>query len=128
MEEFEDARSVAFSLKIPYYVFNFKDDFDEKVIKRFVNAYENGLTPNPCIDCNRYIKFEKLYWRAKQLDFDYIVTGHYVRIEKDETSNRYLLKKAVDENKDQSYVLYSMTQEQLAHTLFPLGNLTKPMV
>lgn len=128
LEDVEDARSVAFRLKMPYYVFNFKDDFDEKVIKGFIDAYENGLTPNPCIDCNRYIKFERLFWRAKELEFDYIATGHYVRIEKDETSNRYLLKKAVDETKDQSYVLYSMTQEQLAHTLFPLGGLKKSEV
>lgn len=128
LDDVEDARSVAFKLKIPYYVFNFKDDFKEKVIKRFIDSYENGLTPNPCIDCNRYIKFEKLYWRAKELNFDYIATGHYVRIEKDEVTNRYLLKKAVDENKDQSYVLYSMTQDQLAHTLFPLGDLKKSEV
>lgn len=93
LEDVEDARSVAFRLKMPYYVFNFKDDFEEKVIRRFVEAYENGLTPNPCIDCNRYVKFERLYLRAKELDFDYIATGHYVRIEKDEATNRYLLKK-----------------------------------
>lgn len=128
LEDVEDARSVAFKLNMPYYVFNFKDDFDEKVIKRFINAYENGLTPNPCIDCNRYIKFEKLYLRSKQIEFDYIATGHYVRIEKDNSTNRYLLKKGVDETKDQSYVLYSMTQDQLAHTLFPLGGMTKSEV
>lgn len=128
LEDVEDARSVAFRLKMPYYVFNFKDDFEEKVIRRFVEAYENGLTPNPCIDCNRYVKFERLYLRAKELDFDYIATGHYVRIEKDEAAGRYLLKKGVDETKDQSYVLYMMTQDQLAHTLFPLGGLKKSEV
>lgn len=128
LEDVEDARSVAHSLEIPYYVFNFTDRFREDVIDRFVSAYETGATPNPCIDCNRYLKFEKLFLRAKELNYDYVVTGHYARIEFDEASGRYLLKKAVDETKDQSYVLYSMTQEQLAHTLFPLGGLCKTEV
>lgn len=128
LEDVEDARSVAYSLGIPYYVFNFTERFREDVIDRFVNAYETGSTPNPCIDCNRYLKFEKLFLRAKELNYDYVVTGHYARIELDENSGRYLLKKAVDETKDQSYVLYAMTQEQLAHTLFPLGGLKKTEV
>jgi len=123
VEDIEDARSVAYKLGMSYYVFNFTEDFREKVIKKFVQCYVSGLTPNPCIDCNRYIKFEKLYERARLLGCDYVVTGHYARIEKD--GNRYLLKKAMDESKDQSYVLYDMTQEQLAHTLFPLGMLRK---
>lgn len=123
LDDVEDARSVAYKLGMPYYVFNFKTDFREKVIRKFVTSYENGITPNPCIDCNRYMKFEKLYERAKILDCDYVVTGHYARIEK--SNGKYLLKKALDETKDQSYVLYSMTQEQLAHSLFPLGNLKK---
>ena len=124
-EDVEDARSVAYSLNIPYYVFNFSDNFKENVIERFVHAYENGITPNPCIDCNRYLKFEKLFQRAREIDFDYVVTGHYARIEFDKEKNRYLLKKAVDKSKDQSYVLYCMTQEQLEHTIFPLGGMTK---
>ena len=128
LEDVEDARNVAHSLGIPYYVFNFTDRFREDVIERFVNAYETGATPNPCIDCNRYLKFEKLFLRAQELNYDYVVTGHYARIEFDETSGRYILKKAVDETKDQSYVLYSMTQEQLTHTLFPLGHLRKTEV
>lgn len=128
LEDVEDARNVANSLGIPYYVFNFTDRFREDVIDRFVNAYETGATPNPCIDCNRYLKFEKLFLRAKELNYDYIVTGHYARIEFNEATGRYLLKKALDETKDQSYVLYSMTQEQLAHTLFPLGHLKKTEV
>lgn len=123
LDDVEDARSVAYKLGMPYYVFNFKTDFREKVIRKFVTSYENGITPNPCIDCNRYMKFEKLYERARILDCDYVVTGHYARIEK--SNGKYLLKKALDETKDQSYVLYSMTQEQLAHSLFPLGNLKK---
>ena len=127
-EDVEDARSVAYSLDIPYYVFNFSDSFKEKVIDKFVYAYENGMTPNPCIDCNRYLKFERLFMRAKELDFDYVVTGHYALIEFDKENNRYLLKKAADKTKDQSYVLYCMTQEQLKHTLYPLGEMEKTEV
>lgn len=123
LDDVEDARSVAYRLSIPYYVFNFTVDFKKEVIDRFVAAYERGETPNPCIDCNRYIKFEKLHQRAQQLGFDYIVTGHYARIVQE--NGRYLLKKGLDASKDQSYVLYSMTQEQLASTLFPLGEFKK---
>ena len=123
LDDIEDARSVAFSLGMRYYVFNFKDDFREKVIKKFASAYLAGQTPNPCIDCNRYMKFDKLYERARLLGCDKIATGHYARIEFD--GEKYLLKKARDESKDQSYVLYMLTQEQLAHTLFPLGELIK---
>ncbi len=126
LEDVEDARSVAYRLGMPYYVFNFSDRFKEDVIDKFVESYENGRTPNPCIDCNRYLKFDKLFSRAKELGYDYVVTGHYARIAFDEKTGRYLLKKAVDLNKDQSYVLYSMTQEQLAHVMFPLGEMSKP--
>ena len=126
IDDVEDARQVAANLKMPYYVFNFKDGFKEHVIDSFVKAYESGKTPNPCILCNRYMKFEKLYQRARELGCYYVVTGHYARIEYD--GNRYLLKKAIDKSKDQSYVLYSMTQEQLKHTLFPLGELEKTKV
>ena len=178
LDDVEDARSVARQLGIPYFVFNFTEDFGTQIMDRFVCAYENGFTPNPCIDCNRYMKFEKLMKRAKELDYDYVVTGHYARIEEqvmdkfvhcyecgitpnpcidcnrylkfeylykraqelgmdyvvtghyaqiaqDEKTGRYLLKKAVDPGKDQSYVLYSLTQEQLAHTQFPLGGMPK---
>ena len=126
LEDVEDARSVAFGLGIPYYVFNFSDGFKEKVIDKFVASYEQGKTPNPCIDCNHYLKFEKLLMRAHELSCDYLVTGHYAQIEYD--GEKYLLKKAADETKDQSYVLYLLTQEQLAHTLFPLGGMTKKQV
>lgn len=128
LEDVEDARSVAYALGMPYYVFNFTDRFREDVIDRFVSAYETGATPNPCIDCNRYLKFEKMFQRARELHYDYIATGHYAQIAYDEVSGRYLLKKAADSTKDQSYVLYSMTQEQLAHTLFPLGEMCKTEV
>ncbi len=126
LDDVEDARSVAFRLGIPYYVFNFTEDFEEKVIAKFVRSYEQGQTPNPCIDCNRYLKFERLYHRARELGCDYIATGHYARIRED--GSRYSLLKALDGSKDQSYMLYTMTQEQLAHTLFPLGGLTKAEV
>lgn len=125
LDDIDDARSVCYKLGIPYYVYNFKDSFRENVISRFISAYENGTTPNPCIDCNRYIKFEKLMQRADELEFDYVVTGHYAVIEYDEKSKRFLLKKSADLSKDQSYVLYSLTQKQLSKTLFPLGNMKK---
>ena len=123
LDDVEDARGVAFRLGMPYYVFNLSDDFEEKVINRFITSYASGKTPNPCIDCNRYLKFEKLYERAMVLDCDAIATGHYARIEYD--GEKYLLKKAAAPEKDQSYVLYSLSQEQLARTLFPLGSLQK---
>lgn len=126
LDDVEDARSVARKIDIPYYVFNYKDEFKTNVIDRFIRSYEMGETPNPCIDCNKYLKFEALYQKAKVLGCDYIVTGHYARIEK--KGDKYLLKKAKDDTKDQSYVLYNLTQEKLAHTLFPLGNMDKKTV
>jgi tRNA-specific 2-thiouridylase len=126
LADINDARNVAYRLDMPHYVLNFAGDFKEQVIRRFIETYEKGGTPNPCIDCNRYIKFERLLLRAKQLNFDAIVTGHYARVEK--SGSRYLLKKPADTKKDQSYVLYCLTQEQLAHTWFPLGDLTKSQV
>ena len=128
LDDVEDARSVAYRLHMPYYVFNFTANFEKEVMDRFVHAYENGWTPNPCIDCNRYLKFEKLYLRMQEMQMDTIVTGHYARVAYDETSGRYLLKKGLDGSKDQSYVLYNLTQEQLAHTQFPVGELSKHRV
>lgn len=125
LEDIEDARNVAYTLGIPYYVFDFSKRFNDVVIKDFVESYRQGITPNPCINCNRYLKFDQLYHRAQELDCNYVVTGHYAKIEYNEQTRRYELKKALDLSKDQSYVLYAMTQEQLAHTIFPLGNLTK---
>lgn len=126
LDDVEDARSVAYKLGMPFYVFNFTDAFRDTVIRKFIESYENGITPNPCIGCNRYMKFDKLYERAKTLGCDYIVTGHYARIE--EENGKFVLKKALDETKDQSYVLYSMTQDQLVHTMFPLGSMQKTEV
>lgn len=125
IDDVNDARNVASSLNMPYYVMNFKDKFEEKVIKKFAETYINGGTPNPCIDCNRYLKFDKLMDKMKELGYDYVVTGHYARVEYDEAKERYILKKGLDETKDQSYVLYNMTQDQLKHTKFPLGAFKK---
>ena len=123
LDDAEDARSVCMRLGMPFYVFNYKDEFKEKVMGKFAACYERGETPNPCIDCNNYLKFGKLHERAEVLGCGCVVTGHYARIEKN--GDEYLLKKALDESKDQSYVLYGLTQEKLAHTMFPLGGLTK---
>jgi len=125
-DDAEDARRVAAKLGIDFFVLNYKDVFNEKVIKHFISEYLAGRTPNPCIDCNRFIKFGELLRRLPEYECDLLATGHYARIEKQ--NDRYILKKATDSTKDQSYVLYSLTQDQLAKTLFPLGNLTKKEV
>ena len=127
LDDVEDARQVAASLNMPFYVFNFTDTFAETVMERFVKAYQSGQTPNPCIDCNRYMKFERFLRRATELDCTHIATGHYARIAQD-ANGRYLLKTGLDATKDQSYALYTMTQSQLARTLLPLGELTKEEV
>lgn len=126
LDDVEDAKSVCARLGVPHYVLNMTADFQTEVIERFVRAYEQGFTPNPCIDCNRYMKFERLLHKAITLELDFVATGHYARIEKQ--GDRLVLKKAADSKKDQSYVLYSLTHEQLQHTLFPLGGLTKTEV
>ena len=128
LADVNDARNVAFGLGIPHYVLNFQDEFGDQVIRRFVETYERGETPNPCIDCNRFIKFNLLLLRTRQIDFDCLVTGHYARIGEDRGSGRFLLRKALDAKKDQSYVLYRLSQEQLGSVRFPLGNLTKEEV
>jgi tRNA-uridine 2-sulfurtransferase len=121
----EDARRVADRLGIRYYVMNFRDVFEEKVIKDFIGEYQRGRTPNPCVRCNQFIKFDALLARAALFDADYVATGHYVRVEQDPETERWLLRKAADPSKDQSYVLYVMTQDRLARAKFPLGALTK---
>lgn len=120
-EDAEDARQVAYSLGMKFYVFNYTREFSAQVIDRFVDAYEKGYTPNPCIDCNRYMKFARLYEQGRLLGYDTIATGHYARVEQDAATGKWKLKKARFLPKDQSYVLYFLTQEQLAHTRFPLG-------
>lgn len=125
LSDVEDARAVATRLGMRHYVFNFADKFREKVIEPFISAYENGMTPNPCIECNRHLKFDSLFLRAQELGCEYVVTGHYAIIDYDETRNRYVLKKAADPSKDQSYVLYSLPKEKLSCIRFPLGTMTK---
>lgn len=121
----DDARRVAQNLEIPFYALNYEKEFDDKVISYFCREYENGRTPNPCIICNEKLKFGSLLENAKSLGADYIATGHYARIEYDNSNKRYLLKKGKDIEKDQSYFLFSLSQEQLAHSLFPLGDYIK---
>ena len=125
VDDVADARSVAFRLGMPFYVFNFKEAFRREVMDRFAAAYQRGETPNPCTDCNRYIKFAKLMHRGEEIGFPYVATGHYARVEQDRATGRWLLKKGLDENKDQSYMLYSLTQWELSRLLLPLGGLTK---
>ena len=124
LDDIDDARRVAYKLGIEHLVLNFTDVFEKDVIDYFAAQYAAGLTPNPCIACNRHVKFDAMLRRAKELEFDYIATGHYAVIEQN-TAGRWLLKKA-PASKDQSYVLYSFTQEQLSRTLMPLGKYTKP--
>jgi len=125
LADVNDARNVAFSLGMDHYVLNFTEEFDKYVVRHFAETYEAGDTPNPCIECNRSIKFNLLLLRARQLDFDLLVTGHYARVKRDSASGRHLLLKALDEKKDQSYVLYCLTQQQLERSRFPLGDLSK---
>lgn len=127
LSDVEDARAVCARMGIRHYVFNFKEGFKDSVIDKFIDEYENGRTPNPCIECNRHIKFDAMLLRAETLGYDKIATGHYASVKEDE-NGRFLLCRAADTSKDQTYVLYSMTQEQLSKTLFPLGVLTKPQV
>ncbi|MCD8255697.1 MAG: tRNA 2-thiouridine(34) synthase MnmA [Oscillospiraceae bacterium] len=126
LDDVDDARTVAYRMGIPHYVFNFSEDFREKVIADFTSCYTCGCTPNPCIECNRHLKFGRLLERALLLNYDCLATGHYARIE--ERDGRYLLCRAADTQRDQSYVLYMLTQQQLAHLRFPLGGLTKAQV
>ena len=121
----EDARAAARRLNIPHYVFNFTRCFQEGVVEPFVRAYERGETPNPCVDCNRRIKFGALLRRADELGWNRVATGHYARLSLDAGSGRWLLRKAAHPDKDQSYVLAMLTQDQLSRALFPLGELSK---
>ena len=128
VDNVSDAQAVATALGIGFYQFDSTGAFRQMVVSPFVQAYEEGLTPNPCILCNRYLKFDLFLEKALELGFDYVVTGHYARIRKDPDSGRFLLCKAPDAVKDQSYFLAGLNQHQLAHTLFPLGELTKEQV
>ena len=126
IEAVEDAKKVAYQLGIPHYVMNFRDIFDRSVIADFCREYSLGRTPNPCIRCNQYVKFDALLERTRELDADFLATGHYARIE--QSANGYRLLKAVDSTKDQSYFLYTSGQRELQYLLFPIGNLHKAEV
>ena len=128
LDDVEDARSVAHRLGIKHYVFNFTEEFQQQVMDQFVAVYQAGGTPNPCIDCNRYLKFGKLLQRAQELRCDVLVSGHYAKTEQDPSSGRYLLMRAADRAKDQTYFLACLSQQQLSRIRFPLGDLTKTQV
>jgi tRNA-specific 2-thiouridylase len=128
IDDFQDARRVAEQLNIPYYVLNLKDTFRSKVIDVFTSEYLRGRTPNPCLLCNRDLKFDLLWQRARELDAHYVATGHYARVEYEDEHQQYQLLRAVDQRKDQSYFLFTLSQAQLARTLFPVGHLTKDEV
>ncbi len=128
IDDFQDARRVAEQLDIPYYVLNLKDAFRSRVIDVFTNEYLHGHTPNPCLLCNRDLKFDLLWQRACELDAHFVATGHYARVEYDQQNGRYQLLRGTDQRKDQSYFLFTLSQEQLARTLFPVGHLTKTEV
>ena len=126
VSDVEDARRVAAQLGIPHYVFNFGDDFTAEVIDPYVDAYASGHTPNPCVECNRAIKFGRLFDRAHALGFDFLATGHHARVRR--RGEKYELARGADDAKDQSYVLYMLGQRELARSLFPVGELTKAEV
>lgn len=128
LSDVEDAKLVAHKLGIPHYVFNFSPCFRRCVIDRFISEYEAGRTPNPCVDCNKHIKFGELLDRARLMDCEYLATGHYARIIFDTDRNRWLLARGDDHAKDQSYMLFNLTQQQLAHILLPLADITKPEI
>lgn len=125
LDDVEDARNTAFRLGIPFYVMNMKELFKNKVVDYFVYSYLDGETPNPCIACNAFVKFDAMLQKALSLGINYIATGHYAIIEYDEQNNKYLLKKSLDKTKDQSYFLYMLNQNTLKHLILPLGNRKK---
>ena len=123
-----DAEEAAKRMNVPFHIFDLRSEFTENVIGNFISTYECGGTPNPCIVCNKYLKFGTMLDKALEMGFDFIATGHYARVDYDEITGRYCLKKGLDEKKDQSYFLYTLTQHQLSHTIFPLGAMTKDEV
>jgi tRNA-specific 2-thiouridylase len=126
-DQMNDARKIANKLGIPFYVLDTKEVFRNTIVEFFIDQHRQGVTPNPCLECNRHIRFHFLLQNALALEADYLATGHYARVSQD-ASGRYSLRKSVDEHKDQSYVLSVLGQEQLAHALFPVGEYTKPQV
>lgn len=128
LDDLYDARTVAVKLGFPFYVVNLEDEFEQDVVRPFVTNYLNGLTPSPCVACNSFLKFDKLVELAQTADAEKVATGHYARVEFDEERGRWLLLRAVNRAKDQSYFLFELTQEQLRYAMFPLGEMTKQEV
>src|SRR6201984_3300328 len=128
LDDVYDARRVAETIGIPYYVVNHEDRFERDVVRPFVQEYLSGRTPIPCSLCNNHLKFDQLLTVARQIGAEAVATGHYARVEFDETGGRWLLKRPADHSKDQTYFLFGLTQEQLSRTLFPLGEMEKPKV
>ncbi len=128
LEDLYDARGVAAKLGFPYYVVNFQREFEARVVRHFIERYRDGYTPSPCVLCNSHLKFDHLIRMAEEVNAGRVATGHYARVMRDEETGRFLLLKARDRNKDQSYYLFELTQEQLAKAMFPLGNLGKEQV
>ena len=128
IDDLHDARRVAAALKIPHYIVNFERQFDELVVSNFVQEYASGRTPLPCAHCNSDLKFATLADRARGLGAEKVATGHYARVERDEATGRFLLRRAVDPSKDQAYFLFSLTQDQLAQAMFPVGDQPKDAV
>jgi tRNA-uridine 2-sulfurtransferase len=128
IDDLHDARRVASALKIPHYIVNFERQFEEVVVSNFVREYASGRTPLPCAHCNSDLKFATLADRSRGLGADRVATGHYARVERDESTGRFLLRRAIDPSKDQAYFLFSLTQEQLAHAVFPVGDRSKDSV
>ncbi|HMV44946.1 MAG TPA: tRNA 2-thiouridine(34) synthase MnmA, partial [Leptospiraceae bacterium] len=126
-EDIRDARDVGLSFNIPFYVIKMEKIFGDKVIDRFISDYQNGMTPNPCVECNTFVKFGSLFEKGKVLGIDKIATGHYANIHVAE-NGRYAIANGVDTKKNQAYYLYGLSQENLKNTVFPLGNMTKPEV
>src|ERR1700675_2213952 len=125
IDDLHDARRVAAAINIPHYILNFERQFDEQVVSNFVREYTAGRTPLPCAHCNSDLKFATLAERARGFGADAVATGHYARVERDPATDRYVLKRGIDASKDQAYFLFSLTQEQLAHALFPVGDRPK---
>src|SRR5499425_977786 len=128
LDDVYDARRVAETIGIPYYVVNHEERFEREVVRPFVEEYLSGRTPIPCSLCNNHLKFDQLLIVARQIGAERIATGHYAQVEYNDATDRWLLKRPTDRGKDQTYFLFGLTQEQLARTLFPLGEMTKPQV